>query len=199
MNAAAVRIVAQKVEQLGGRYLVVGGLAVEQKVPTATEDVDLLLAVADYERVVAALVADPSVQIDEGRLISGGFMDGGDGKVDFDLLNPVAFAGKRSGEEFFDFVYRSRSYESPLGRTADPQVVWYMRLMVPDWETYIQKIVRDLGNGAPWKWVDDVRRIADRFGAETTVGGRIGALKGAALVAGIPGASEAPDAALRRE
>ena len=48
MNPADVRLVARKLQDLGARYLVVGGAAMDQAVPTSTDDVDLMLTVSEF-------------------------------------------------------------------------------------------------------------------------------------------------------
>jgi len=185
VNPADVRLVARKLQDLGRRYPVVGGAAMDQLVPTSTDDVDLMLTVSQFEPIIEKLSHDLEVYINVSGNIAGGHVSMDGRKIEFDLLNPSSFSGRRSGDEFFDYVLKHRSKQTELGPTAQPQVVWYTRLMVPDWETYIQKIVRDLGNGAPWRWIEGVKAIARRFGTANLLASRINELQEAARVAGV--------------
>jgi hypothetical protein len=104
--------------------------------------------------------------------------------VRFDLLDPAAYSGRRSGADFFGYVTRYESDPSPLGRMARPPVVWYMRAVIDRWELYVPKILRDLRAGAPWSTVDGVRRIARRNGVEAVLEPRLESIRRAARVAG---------------
>ncbi|MEK6987385.1 MAG: hypothetical protein AABX97_04710, partial [Candidatus Thermoplasmatota archaeon] len=44
-----------------------------------------------------------------------------------------------------------------------PEVVWYMRLAIGDWEVYVQKILRDVRTGVPPSLLDKVLDIARHF------------------------------------
>jgi hypothetical protein len=183
MNPEEIGIVGRRLQKLSARFLIVGGAAVARAVDSETEDVDLMLAVSDYGRVVRGFAGDPSVQIEAHGPIAGGFLLAGGRRVEFDLLDPSAFSGERSGNEFFDYVLRYRSRPGSEGRYATPPVVWYMRLTVPDWLSYVQKILRDLRAGAPWRWMEVVRHIARRFGTEGKMVSRIENAKEAARMA----------------
>ncbi|MCI4347238.1 MAG: hypothetical protein L3J97_01300 [Thermoplasmata archaeon] len=173
MNPDDVGIVGRRVQALGARFLIVGGAAVARAVPSETEDVDLMLAVSDFGRVIRSLAKDPTAYVEKVGAIAGGFLIAGDRRIEFDLLDPSAFSGERSAVEFFDYVFRYRSRAGPEGRYAAPPVVWYMRLMVPDWLTYVQKILRDLRAGAPWSWMEIVLDIARRFGTRADLVPRV--------------------------
>lgn len=183
MNREDVRFVGRRVGELGGRYLIVGGAAVARAVDSETEDVDLMLAVSDYASVVKKLGEDPRVFIESVGGMAGGFLTAGGRRIEFDLLNPSSFSGNRTGEEFFRYVLRYRSQESSEGRYVLPPVVWYMRLLVPDWLTYVQKILRDLRAGAPWHWMVDVLDLGRRFGTRERLAPRVDEAREAARIA----------------
>ena len=56
-----------------------------------------------------------------------------------------------------------RSAKGPNGNVARPEVVWYMRLVIPDWEIYVQKIMRDVRAGVPASLMDEVEEIGKVF------------------------------------
>ncbi len=157
---------ARLLERHGIRFVIVGGQAVARSVPTATEDIDALVMVDDLGAAVEALREDPAVrQIDAPSSgMAGGRVRTGGREIDFDLLDPAAYSGSRSGREFFEFAHRHRS-----GSFAAPRLVWYMRLVAGDLAVYGSKIATDIRNGAPLSWLEDARRIARRFGTAGTV------------------------------
>jgi hypothetical protein len=133
-------------------------------------------------------------QIQVGPRAAAGVLQPPEGTIPFGLLDPGYFSGDRSGDEFFDYVARSRSTDGPAGRVADPQVVWYMRLLVPQ-ERYLDRILRDRDAGAPSiAWLKDVRRMARRFGTTVRIDDRISELTELARVLGTPigAATESP-------
>ena len=89
--------------------------------------------------------------------------------VDVEFINPRLFSGRSPPDEFFDYVKRHRSERTDVGPCATPAVVWYMRLAVPDWEIYVQKILRDARAGVPEATLDDALAIADRFGVRAVL------------------------------
>lgn len=44
-----------------------------------------------------------------------------------------------------------------------------MRLAIPDWETYVQKILRDVRAGVPEETREDALAVARVFGVEETL------------------------------
>ncbi len=169
--------------------MIVGGAAVAEVYPSESVDIDVLLMAREYARAVDELDHDPSVvsMSREGGEMAGGHFLVGHTVVRFDLLNPEAFSGNRSGDEFFDFVRRSGSRRTPEGVVAKVAVVWYMRLVIEGdaWLVQVQKILRDLRAGAPWDLTKDVRRIAKRFGVEERLDDRLGLVKQEAERAGL--------------
>ncbi|HLY77104.1 MAG TPA: hypothetical protein VKT21_04395 [Thermoplasmata archaeon] len=148
-------------------FVIVGGQAIARKVPTATQDIDLLVLVDDMNATAEALAKDPVVRFVDPP--SSG-MAGGEARIagvniDFDLLSPASYSGGRPGRDFFVYV---RRYGSE-GRFATPPVVWYMRLVAGDRAIYGSKIATDIRNGAPVEWLDGTRAIARRFGTLSRV------------------------------
>lgn len=175
MNRVSAKKVVRLFESRGIRVLVVGGLALEVAGVGGTSDVDLFVTVRDFEELPRELRAEKRVAVllssgdDEVR---SGLLRAIEGDVRFDVLDPSVFSGKKSGDEFFDYVEKHFSFESEIGPTVRPPVVWYTRLLLPG-EDQLGKIARDLGNGADPTWLNGAVRIARRFGTEGTVKARL--------------------------
>ena len=177
MNREHVRAFMKILERHQIRHILVGGAAVMVAFPSESRDVDVLLLARTYEKGVDALDHDPSVVSitrESGQMAGGHFMVGPT-LVRFDLLDPGAFSGRRSGDEFFDYVARYGSRAGPEGRVATVPVVWYMRLVIEGdaWLVQVQKILRDLRAGAPWSLMTRVRVLARRFGEDAKISARI--------------------------
>jgi hypothetical protein len=58
---------------------------------------------------------------------------------------------------------------------AAHSIVYYTRLLVsgPHGEIYIERIRRDLDEGAPWNWVENALAIALQFGTVNRVKPRV--------------------------
>jgi hypothetical protein len=174
------RLLARFAEE-GFDPILVGGLAVEVAGYGATRDVDLLVAVVKFDGIEYAFPRDPQITIIS---IAGGWVANGrfypDGRktdryLPFDVLNPNKFVGPgRSGESFYAYV-RSHSTTAHGAAVADPSVVYYTRLLVPGphGEAYLLRIIRDLREGAPERWLSDALRIGRRFGTGEIVSSRL--------------------------
>ncbi len=79
------------------------------------------------------------------------------------MINPRVFSGERTGNEFVSYVGRHATVIERIP-FASPEVVWYMRIAVPDWEIYVQKIVRDARAGVPAGVLDGAERVARELG-----------------------------------
>ena len=160
-------------------YIFVGGVAIRVHYPSATVDFDVMVLPRDFAAAVDRVDQDPAVvsmdrapaSMPGGHVIVGGTL------VRFDLLDPRAYSGTRSGSAFYAYVRRYASESFPIGRVAFPSVVWYMRLVIDRHEFYYPKILRDLRAGVPWPTVREVRRIATRFGVEALVAPRLDRLE----------------------
>ncbi|MCI4366552.1 MAG: hypothetical protein L3K08_02240 [Thermoplasmata archaeon] len=156
-------------------FVFVGGVAIGQRFPSVTKDSDVMVVPKEYARAVEAIDRDPAVvamspgpaEMPGGHVLVRGAL------VRFALLDPAAYSGDRHGEDFYDFVHRYRSDVSSVGRVARPEVVWYMRLVIDQWEVYVSKILRDLRAGAPWSISTKVDHIAKRFGVRPLVRSRL--------------------------
>ncbi|MCI4369284.1 MAG: hypothetical protein ACHP93_05430 [Solirubrobacterales bacterium] len=175
MIRGPAREFAKILERTGIEYLFVGGVAMAESVPSVTEDFDVMILPSAFDAAVAAVDRDPSV-VSMGRgpaEMPGGHVLVRGALIRFDLLDPNAYSAQRSGIDFYRFVKRYHSRATNLGRVALPEVVWYMRLVIDDWELYVPKILRDVRAGAPWALAEKVRRIARRYGVEAVLRSRL--------------------------
>ncbi len=158
-------VVCAELREGGIEYIVVGGASLERHYPIGTADIDVIVALRDYPAVLRKLRRHP-----HGRNVKDmGTMAGcewlvGTHWTDVEFINPKLFCGRRRPDAFIDYVARFRSDTTALGRVARPEVVWYMRLAVPDWTVYVQKILRDVRAGVPPALLGKALDIADRFG-----------------------------------
>lgn len=156
-------------------YVLVGGMAVELAgYPTGTEDVDFAVTMREYQRVMGMLADRPRFrEVESLDTIGGAQFFTGTAWIDVDFLNPKLFRGKRSGDRFLRYVKRYRSVKTSLGPVARPEVAWYMRLVVPDWEIYVQKTLRDVRAGVPEETLKDVLAIARVLDVEEALRPRV--------------------------
>ena len=154
-------------------YVVVGGAAIERQYRIGTLDIDVVVALKDYASVLQKMATNPRVRdLDDLGTMAGCKFRVGTRWVDVEFINPKLFCGKLAPDRFIDYVKRHRSEQTPFGPCAVPGVVWYMRLAVPDWQTYIQKILRDFRAGVPGDILDDALAIAEHFGVRELIGPR---------------------------
>lgn len=148
-------------------YLIVGGQAVvSSHVFSETQDLDVMIAVRDFDETIRRLGEDPQFGTPEAvswvakyEIYLGPREDD---YVEFDLLNGKKYCGARAPDEFFDYLRHSWTVWSELGPSAKIPVVWYTRLMVRDsGEKYVRKVIRDLRAGASKRNFDDTLKIAD--------------------------------------
>lgn len=168
-------------------FILVGGAAVERFIPSSSRDVDALVLPREYARAVRELDHDPevvSISKEPGSLVSGHFIASGS-LIRFDLLEPNAYSGDRTGEEFYQYVGHYRAVEQEGLTIAKPPVVWYMRLTIDDWRTYVPKILQDLQSGGDLRWLDEALDVANRFGRGPAVAERVAEVRAAGKVLGI--------------
>lgn len=170
------REVIQRLVARGYRPILVGGLAVEVAGFGGTKDVDVLLPEAEYSGAEFLVGSGISIFSNTGNFTNGRLTLESGRTVPFDVLNPALFVGaKHTGEEFYRYVFRYGSAETPFGRVATPAVVYYTRLLVagPHGRAYELRIRRDLEDGAPSRWVDRAVDIARRFGTAEKVRAKV--------------------------
>ncbi len=166
--------VCRELDKVGIAYIVVGGASLERTYPIGTGDIDIAVALKDYPRVLETLRAHPRFRnIEDVGTMAGSEFRLGTRWVDIEFINPRLFAGKRPPDEFIDYVRRHRSERTDIATFASPEIVWYMRLAIPDWEVYVQKILRDVRAGVPPGLLDKVLDVARHFGNLETLAPRV--------------------------
>lgn len=166
--------VCLELRKAGVDYVVVGGTAIERHYRIGTMDLDFAIALRDYPSVLEKMAAHPRVRdLEDLGTMAGCKFHVGTRWVDVELINPKLFRGKLPPDHFIDYVKRYRSERTAFGPCATPSVVWYMRLAVPDWQTYVRKIIRDLRAGVPEKTLDDALAIAKHFGIRELIESRV--------------------------
>ncbi len=167
----------------GVDYIVIGGQAIAEHVQTGTEDLDVLVALRDFDEALTRLKADQEFgDAPEERgwiakfVISTGTPAAD--RIDFDVVSTVRYVKGPSANRFFDYIQTKWTYDGALGPTAKPEAVWYMRLLVdaPNQGRYAIKIRNNIRDGAPLAWFDGVREIAKEFGTLGEVEPRIRAI-----------------------
>ena len=167
-------VICKELRAAGIDYIVVGGAALERRYPIGTGDVDVVIALRDYPAVLRKLEAHPGVRnVEDVGTMAGCEFRVGTHWTDVEFINPKLFSGRKPPDEFVRYVARYRSEETDLGRVANAEVVWYMRLAIPDWVIYIQKILRDVRAGVPPSLLDKVLEIAKYFGNREEIEPRV--------------------------
>lgn len=166
--------VCRELDRLGIAYVVVGGASLERRYPIGTGDIDVAVALRDYPRVLATLREEPRFRnVEDVGTMAGSEFRIGTRWVDVEFINPKLFAGKRPPDAFIEYVRRHRSETTEVATFAAPEVVWYMRLAIPDWIVYVQKILRDVRAGVPPALLDKVLDVARHFGNLETLAPRV--------------------------
>jgi hypothetical protein len=181
MPAGSTALLAELIAALrrnGIEYIVVGGQAIAEEFPVTTQDLDVMVALRNFDRAVAQLGREPSFGTEERKSWIARWEVVGGGatpiKTDVDLLNGQPYCGTMSPDDFFDYLREEWTVQGKLGLTARPPVVWYTRLLaVGFWGGYALKVIRDIRAGAPRTWFDGVREIARRTGTSSTIADRI--------------------------
>ncbi len=164
MTDPSVEAVDRLLRRHAVRYVVVGGQAVARRAATTTLDVDVMVTTDDYREAVSRLAADDGLTKawDGGAVTRFGMRELP--HVPVDLVDAGAFAGTRTGEEFFDFLVREGSTDVEGVRYATPEVVWYTRLLTKRWRAYAEKIITNVIDGLDPALLDRVEEIGNRFG-----------------------------------
>jgi hypothetical protein len=166
MNRRDVEELCRHLQNLGVDFVLVGGMAIELRgYQTGTEDVGFALTLRQYSSTMRKLSTDRRFrELDDSGTIGGAQFFTGHSWVDVDFINPRLFRGKKTDDFFITYLKKYRSSSTDLGPVAAPEVAWYMRLAIPDWEIYVQKILRDVRAGVPEAKLDDVMEIAGVLG-----------------------------------
>ena len=169
-----LREVCLELRKAGVDYVVVGGAAIERHHQIGTMDLDFAIALRDYPGVLEKMTAHPRVrELDDVGTMAGCKFRLGTRWIDVEFINPKLFGGKLPPDHFIDYIKRHRSERTAFGPCATSGVVWYMRLAIPDWQTYVQKILRDVRAGVPEKTLDDALAIARHFGIHELIEPRV--------------------------
>jgi hypothetical protein len=159
--------VCAELDRLRIRYVVVGGVAVEEEgFGIGTQDVDVLVSAEDFSPALVKLRDSAMVKWaeDSESMATVEFIVNHQ-TVDVDVIDTTIFSGTmKDADAFIRYVRREASTLTGGIRYAKAPVIWYMRLTCPDWEVYAEKIRRDIAFGVPEKYLQDVLNIAERFG-----------------------------------
>ncbi|MFO7990940.1 MAG: hypothetical protein R6U61_01440 [Thermoplasmata archaeon] len=156
-------------------YIVVGGSAIESRGwDIGTEDLDFVLTAKGFSDLEIKLKGSPRFKVIDRikTMVETEFMHENTWRT-VEFIDPRYFSGKKTADEFVDYVKRYRSTKEKIGHVADPEVVFFMRLMVGDWEIYVQKILRDIRAGLPVELLDDVVEISDTLGVKEKMEPRV--------------------------
>jgi len=167
--------VCSELKDIGVDYMIVGGSTIEsQGWDVGTYDIDFVLTAKEFFEIEKKLNDSPRFRmIDSIRsMIESEFMFENTWRT-VEFLDPEYFSGEKTGDEFIEYVKRYRSTKKDIGYVSDPEVVFFMRLVVSDWEIYVQKILRDIRAGLPVTILDDVIEIANNLGIEEKVKPRV--------------------------
>jgi hypothetical protein len=168
VSSDQAREVVEFLEGRGVRVILVGGLAVHFEGGRATEDVDLLVAAREFRRLRERLQGEPRIrtfQSSEGVASFFFRLESRRTQIRVNVLDPSEFSGDQSGDALFDYVWNECSNSLEVGRTANPEFVWYTRRLVKS-ELYCDRIAEDLENDSPLEWLERAVAIAIRFGTE---------------------------------
>ena len=84
--------------------------------------------------------------------------------TDVEFISPLPFSGTFPPDDFISYVRRHRPREVEGIVFAEPEVVWYMRLAIPDWTVCAEKIIRDVRAGVPQEILEKMPGISKHFG-----------------------------------
>jgi len=167
--------VCDELDEIGLDYLVVRGSAIEAKgYDIGTEDIDFVITPKGFDEIDDELEKSSKFRIIDKiktMIETKFFFENAWRTVEF--LDPGYFSGDRSPDEFIDYVKRYRSTKEKVGYIADPEVVFFMRLMVTDWEIYVQKIMRDIRAGLSVDLFEDVIRVSENLGVRGKIEPRV--------------------------
>lgn len=167
-------------------YIVVGGYAWERTVmPAGTVDLDIIVISKDYKETLKKISTAldkaglHAVLREEDPVMSLFEIKGGHRTLELEVINSNYYSTRK--KEFFGYVKQYRSILKKRVRYANPELVWYMRLYLPDWEIYLYKCLRELTLARQAKRyelkLNDTLEIADVFGTGDKMKTRVKVLK----------------------
>ena len=128
---------------------VIGGYAWETIItPTGSVDIDMMVMSKNYEKILDEVPnilnkydiwadvkeRDPIISLFSVRYRNE--------TIEMEIVNSDYYNTKPF--EFYDYVKQYRSVVKDNIRFANPELVWYMRLYLADWETYMYKCLREI-------------------------------------------------------
>ncbi len=173
MKDPAVEAADEILRRHGIGYVIVGGKAVALEAATATRDVDVMVTTTDYRDAVRRLSGDAGLTLawEADQVTRFGIVS--HQGIPLDVVDSGAFSGKKTGQEFFDYLVEEASSETEGVRYASPEAVWYTRLLTKRWRAYAEKILTNVIDGLSADRLEGVEAIARRFGTEATIRGRM--------------------------
>lgn len=160
--------VCEELKQMDIDFIVVGGSAIENEgYDIGTADLDFVLTSKKFDNVQYQLEKNSRFRVRDRikTMIETEFMFENTWHT-VEFIDPAYFSGKKTPDDFIDYIKRYRSNEKDIGYVAKPEIVFYMRLMITDWEIYIQKILRDIRAGLPETILDEVIEVSKTLGVE---------------------------------
>ena len=170
-------------------FIVVGGYAWEMGVvPAGSLDIDIIVVSEDYKETLEKIpkvletLGLHAALIDEHPIMSLFEVSAGQKIIELEVVNSGFYSTRKN--EFFGYAKQYRSVVKGGVRYAKPGLVWYMRLFLVDWKTYLYKCIRELsmarksGCGFDFKeQLNNVLEIARAFGTEKKIRSRVKALE----------------------
>jgi len=169
-------------------YIVVGGMAWEKFVaPSGTEDVDVVATTKEYKKVIKTIppILEEEglfVRAEEDPIMSLFTVSNTRNEIELEVINSTYFS--KDKKDFFKYVKKYRSKVVNGVRYAKPEIVWYMRLVIPDWRSYIYKCLRDLSTAYETKHgfkleklLDDIIEVSEYFNNKKKIKERMNVLK----------------------
>lgn len=166
--------VGRELKDIGVDYIIVGEAIENEGWEIGTYDLDFVLTAKGFSEIESKLKDSSDFRVIDRvkTMIESEFMFENTWRT-VEFIDPGYFSGEKTPDGFMDYVKRYRSVKKNIGHVANPEVVFFMRLMIQDWEIYIQKILRDIRAGLPLTLLDDVIDISKTLGVEEKMNPRV--------------------------
>lgn len=167
MTENFLKEVCEELHRLDIDFLLVGGSAI-------VDQIDFVLTPKEFDEIEERLEKNSRFIVRDSikTMVGTEFMYENSWRT-VEFINPTHFSGNKTADEFVEYVKRYRSKKTDIGHIANPEIVFFMRLMVNDWEIYIQKILRDIKAGLPLDILNEVMAISKTLGVEEKMNPRI--------------------------